>query len=87
MSVSKELSFEEALSRLEEIVTQLEDSALPLDRSLQIFEEGVRLARFCTRKLEEAESKIEMLITHPDGTVEAQPFAVEGSEEAEEVDT
>jgi exodeoxyribonuclease VII small subunit len=84
MPRSKEPKFEEALSRLEEIVTQLEDSSLSLDHSLQIFEEGVRLARFCGRKLEEAESKIEMLITNPDGTLAVQPFPSENGVENEE---
>lgn len=81
---SEEPKFEEALTRLEEIVTQLEDSTLSLDHSLQIFEEGVRLARFCSRKLEEVESKIEVLITNPDGTLEFRPFPSASGDEEED---
>lgn len=57
-----ELKFEEALVRLEEIVRNLEQGEASLDESLLLFEEGVRLARFCNEKLDEAEAKIEIMI-------------------------
>jgi exodeoxyribonuclease VII small subunit len=53
--------FEEALARLEGIVKELEKGDLPLESSLARYEQGVRLARFCTAKLEEAEKRIELL--------------------------
>ena len=56
-----ELKFEEALAKLERIVAQLEAGDLPLDKSLKIFEEGVKLARLCAEQLEKAEKKVEML--------------------------
>ncbi|MBO0719466.1 MAG: exodeoxyribonuclease VII small subunit, partial [Blastocatellia bacterium] len=51
--------FEESLSQLELIVRQLESGELPLERALEIFEEGVGLARQCQSQLEEAERKVE----------------------------
>lgn len=56
-----ELKFEEALKKLESIVQQLENEELELEKSLQIYEEGVRLSRWCNRKLEEVERKVEIL--------------------------
>jgi exodeoxyribonuclease VII small subunit len=55
-------SFEAALQRLEGIVQRLEKGELPLEESLVLYEEGVRLARLCHGKLEEAEGKIELLL-------------------------
>ena len=55
---STELSFEEALKRLEEIVGKLENGDLPIDESLKLFEEGAALSIICSRKLDEAEQTI-----------------------------
>jgi len=55
-------SFENSLKKLEEIVEKLEEPDLPLDKSLQLFEEGIQQARFCETKLSEAEGKVEKLI-------------------------
>ena len=62
MSDVKAPSFEEALQQLEQIVQKLEKGELPLEQSLVLYEEGVRLSRLCHAKLEEAEGKIEMLM-------------------------
>lgn len=59
---AQELKFEEALARLEDIVRLLEQGESTLDESLTLFEEGVKLARFCSNKLDEAEGKIEIMI-------------------------
>ena len=56
------LKFEEALAQLEEIVQQLESGETQLDESLQLFENGVKLARICNKKLDEAEAKIQILM-------------------------
>lgn len=56
-----DLSFEEALGRLEEIVKGLESGSAPLDKSLELFEEGVGLVRECNKKLDGARQKITML--------------------------
>jgi exodeoxyribonuclease VII small subunit len=62
-------SFEEAIKRLEEIVQRLEKGELPLEESLTLYEEGIRLSRLCHTKLEEAEGKIEMLMKDARGGV------------------
>ncbi len=69
-----EMKFEDALKRLEEIVQELEQSEPELDRSLEIFEEGIKLARWCTRKLDEANKKIETLSRDDEGEIRSQPF-------------
>jgi exodeoxyribonuclease VII small subunit len=79
----KELRFEDALAGLERIVSQLESGDLPLDDALQLFEEGVRLSRFCNAKLDEADRRIEILMKGADGEWRTQPFAPEGDEEHE----
>ncbi len=55
-------SFESSLQKLEEIVEQLEEPDLTLDKSLKLFEEGIKQARFCETRLTEAEGKVEKLI-------------------------
>ena len=55
-------NFEAALAKLEQIVQRLEKGELPLEDSLVLYEEGVRLSRLCHAKLEEAEGKIELLL-------------------------
>lgn len=75
---SEELSFEDILARLSQVVEQLERGDLPLERSLAIFEEGVRLSRLGQRRLDEAETRVEELLadgvsTRPiDGGVRAE---------------
>jgi exodeoxyribonuclease VII small subunit len=66
----KELSFEQAMERLEKLVAELEGGDLPLERSLRIFEEGVRLVRFCSDRLHAAELRVRELEESPDGVRE-----------------
>jgi len=77
----QEPTFEGSLKRLEEIVAQLEGNTLGLEQSLQIFEEGVKLVRLCTGRLDEAERRIEILLTDKAGRLHAEPFP-EGPEDA-----
>lgn len=58
-------SFEEQLSRLEQVVRALEDTGTPLNDSLKLFEEGVGLVRNCTQMLDEAEKKVKILTRNP----------------------
>ena len=68
-------TFEEALARLETIVRELEEADLPLERSLTVFEEGVRLSRLLHERLNEAERKVEILMKNEDGEKVPVPFA------------
>jgi len=68
-------TFEEALARLETIVHELEEADLPLERSLTVFEEGVRLSRLLHERLNEAERKVEILMKNEDGEKVPVPFA------------
>lgn len=76
-----EKKFEEAMKRLEDIVRNLESGDLSLEDSLGTFEEGMKLVGFCSRKLEEAEQKVTMLVKAGDGEYTQRPFEVAGSEE------
>jgi exodeoxyribonuclease VII small subunit len=80
----KEESFEQALKRLEQIVQQLEGGDLILEESLSLFEEGVRLTRVCSRRLDDAEKKITLLTKGKNGqpivqTVDPKDFINKGS--------
>ncbi len=57
----KELGFEDAVKRLEELVAALETGKAPLDESLKLFEEGVALVAICKKQLDEAEQKVKLL--------------------------
>ena len=72
-----DLKFEDCLARLEQIVSALEAGNLPLEESLTIFEEGVALARHCSRYLDEAERRIEVLVRDDAGAVTTRPLAWE----------
>ncbi len=67
-------TFEQSLSRLEEIVRLLERGDAPLSESLTLFEEGAGLVKNCSRLLEEAEQKVVQLRKGPDGAPEELPF-------------
>jgi exodeoxyribonuclease VII small subunit len=71
--MSKE-RFEDALSKLEKIVSKLEDGDIPLEESLKLFEEGIRLSRLCNEKLDEAEKRVEILMKGKEGTLRPRPF-------------
>jgi exodeoxyribonuclease VII small subunit len=66
--------YEDALNKLEKIVSQLEKGDISLEESLKLFEEGIRLSRLCNQKLDEAEKRVEILLKGADGTFKAQPF-------------
>jgi exodeoxyribonuclease VII small subunit len=72
-----EIKFEKAIQRLEKIVDDLETGELDIDKSLEIFEEGIKMSRVCSKKLSEAESKIEKLTRDQKGDLVAELFPVE----------
>jgi exodeoxyribonuclease VII small subunit len=78
-SEDRELPFERALERLEEIVDQLEQGDLELESALDVFEEGVQLTKRCASQLDSAERRIEVLMEEAGKTV-ARPFDLDGSE-------
>ncbi len=78
-----EKKFEEALKRLEEIVQGLEGNDLPLENALKDFEEGMGLVKFCSKKLEEAEKKVTLLVQEGGGKYTQVPFEPKENEDAE----
>ncbi|HWC95774.1 MAG TPA: exodeoxyribonuclease VII small subunit [Candidatus Sulfopaludibacter sp.] len=74
-------SFESCLDELEKVVRELEGGELSLDRSLELFERGMSLSDTCRKQLEEAETRVEMLIRR-EGKMTAEPFRPEKSEKA-----
>ena len=72
MSEPKEIPFETALKKLENIVDGLERGNLSLEESLKIYEEGVRLADFCTKRLTEAEKRVEVLVKTASGKLKTK---------------
>ena len=73
----EELSFEEAVRRLEKISSELEREKIALDQSLKLYEEGVKLVRYCNKMLEDAERKIKLLSVNSDGEIEERDFITE----------
>jgi len=69
-----EKKFEAALARLEEIVKEFETGDLPLEQSLKLFEEGIKLSRICNKRLEDAERRVEILLKDKSGAISALPF-------------
>jgi exodeoxyribonuclease VII small subunit len=78
------VKFEDALARLETIVTELERGDLPLDESLKIFEEGIKLSKTCLKMLDDAERKVEILVQDRDGKkrLRAVTFEAGGADES-----
>ena len=74
-------SFEASLDELEKVVKELEAGDLSLERSLELFERGMSLSDACRKQLEEAETRVEMLI-RKEGKIAAEPFRPEKSEKA-----
>lgn len=72
-----EKKFEKSMQRLEEIVLSLEGGELPLEDSLKVFEEGMKLVKFCSDKLEEAEQKVTLLVKESGGKQRQVPFKLE----------
>jgi len=74
--MTKKQTFEEAIKRLEELVSKLEGGNVPLDDMLKLYEEGAQLIKYCLNKLEQAENKIKLL----SGT-DASNFKIEPQDE------
>ena len=73
--MGKQKTFEDAMESLENIVQELESGDLSLEKAMQRFEEGMKLSKFCSDKLDETEKKITLLTTDADGTLSETPFS------------
>ncbi len=67
-------SFEDSLKQLETIIAKLEKGDLPLEESVRLFEEGIRLSDACKTDIESAEGKVQILLKQKDGSRKAEPF-------------
>jgi exodeoxyribonuclease VII small subunit len=68
------VSFETAMERLETIVSRLESGDVPLEQAIELFQQGMKLSHLCSKKLEQVERKIEMLVEE-NGSFAKKPFA------------
>jgi len=73
-TMAKQKTFEDAMESLETIVQELESGELALEKAMKRFEEGVKLSKFCSSKLDETEKKITLLTANADGTANETPF-------------
>jgi exodeoxyribonuclease VII small subunit len=77
-------TFEASLEALEQIVHQLEDGDLPLEKSLELFEQGIRLSRECQERLSQAERRIEILLRDNQGRPVVREFSESDAREVED---
>ncbi len=70
-------TFEQAMKQLEQIVQELEGGEMPLEKALVFFEEGVKLSRYCSEKLDETEKKVTLLLRDGSGNTEERPFPLD----------
>jgi len=81
-----DIKFEKAMNRLEHIVEELEKGELDIDKSLEIFEEGIKMSRVCSKKLNEAEQKIEKLTKNQKGELVTELFPTGVDEDTDDED-
>jgi exodeoxyribonuclease VII small subunit len=72
--------FEDNLAELEKIVQRLEDPDIPLDDAVALFEDGIKLSRFCFQKLDEVEKRVDMLVKDEQGAIATRPFDEAGEQ-------
>jgi len=77
-------TFEGAVEQLEQIVKELETGDLPLEKAMKKFEEGVRLSKFCSKKLDETEKRITVLLENEKGNLVEEPFGKEDTSQSHE---
>ncbi|MDF2835638.1 MAG: small subunit of exodeoxyribonuclease [Paenibacillus sp.] len=81
-TLNEELSFEQAMDRLEDIVARLENGDVPLETAIELFQEGMKLSQLCGGKLEQVEQKIELLLETEQG-FQKKPFASASEDKGE----
>ena len=84
MVKKKSEQFEEAIKRLQGIVEKMERGDLPLEEAMESFTEGIKLVQYCHQKLEEAESKIQVLLKDQQGEWVATPLEPSASSDSSE---
>ncbi len=81
-------TFEMAMKQLEQIVQDLETGDMPLEKAIKKFEEGIKISKYCSEKLDESEKKITLLMRDSDGNNESEiPFVMEDETSEENSDT
>ena len=70
-------TFEQSMKQLERIVQELEDGDLPLEKAIKKFEEGIKLTKLCSEKLDETEKKISVLLKNSEGQMAEKPLVAE----------
>jgi exodeoxyribonuclease VII small subunit len=70
-------TFEQSMKQLERIVQELEDGDLPLEKAIKKFEEGIKLTKLCSEKLDETEKKISILLKNSEGQMAEKPLVAE----------
>ena len=78
--VRKDRTFEEAIARLESIVSELEGEDRGLERQFALFQEGMELAKFCDARLTEVEKSVEIVLKESSEEWKAVPFEPEGAQ-------
>ena len=76
MSIDNNKKFEDAISELEDIVSKLENGELSLEESIEYFQKGIELSKYCSEKLDEVEKRISILIEDEQGRVREEPLEV-----------
>jgi exodeoxyribonuclease VII small subunit len=66
--------FEDTLGELEKIVQRLEDPDVPLEEAVALFEDGIKLSRFCSQRLDEVEKRVDVLLKDEQGNLLTRPF-------------
>ena len=69
-----EKSFEQSLKQLEQIIYDLEEGDLPLEKAIKKFEDGIKLSKYCSDKLDETEKRITLLLKEQNGKITEKPF-------------
>lgn len=72
------MSFEESMQRLEQIIRAMERGEVPLEESLKLFQEGTQLVASCEKMLDNAQLQVKMVLTAPDGSPMLEDFADDG---------
>ena len=75
--MAKKKTFEKAMEQLEQVVADLENGDIPLDKALKKFEEGMVLSKYCADRLDETEKKVSLLLADSQGQLETHDFSEE----------